>query len=32
VSRDGEQFLMLEAQEPSAPRLNVELNWTDTLK
>jgi eukaryotic-like serine/threonine-protein kinase len=32
VSHDGEQFLMLEAQESSAPRLNVDLNWADTLK
>jgi serine/threonine protein kinase len=32
VSRDGREFLMLEASDTSTPRLNVVLNWTDTLK
>jgi Tol biopolymer transport system component len=32
VSRDGREFLMLEASETPTAQLNVVLNWTGTLK
>ncbi|MQA31885.1 MAG: hypothetical protein GEU82_18970 [Luteitalea sp.] len=32
VSRNGQEFLMLEADLPSTPRLNVVMNWTDDLR
>ena len=31
VSRDGQSFLMLEADQPSMPRLNVVVNWANAL-
>ena len=32
VSRDGNQFLMLESANPLQSRLNVALHWIDALK
>ena len=31
VSRDGQSFLMLEADQTSTPRLNVVVNWANAL-